>query len=348
MRTRRQTLNLAHRGRATPHRAARRRVLLGLAVAGLAAARPGTGRAAEPPTYPAKPVRFIIPFPPGGSTDIVGRIVAERLGPELGQPLVIENRGGGGGSIGAEALANATADGYTIGMATVSTHGTNPVTSRYPHYDPIRDFIPITNLAAVPNVLAVNPQLPVGDMAAFLALLRAQPGKLSYASSGTGGVGHMMGELFLSVSGTSMVHVPYRGAGPAINDVIAGQVPVLFDNLPSSIEHIRGGRLRALAVAAPERLAALPGVPTFAEIGMPAVNDRAWYGLVAPAGTPAAAIEAVSAAALRALRDPVVIQRLLQQSAFPIGNSQAAFAAQIRGELDKWQRVVRERGIQLD
>ncbi len=299
-------------------------------------------------SYPTKPVRFIIPFAPGGTTDIVGRIVADRIGRQLGQSLVVENRGGGGGSIGAEMAARAAPDGYTIGMATVSTMGTNPAATPKLAYDPLRDFVPITNLVGVPNVLAVHPSVPAQNMAEFLKLLKANPGKYAYASSGTGGIAHMLGELFKLTTGTSLVHIPYRGSGPAINDVIAGQVPVLFDNLPSSLGHIESGRMRALAVSSPKRLHALPDVPTFAELGMKEVNDPAWYGLVAPAGTPADIIEKIHAASVRTLAQPDVIERLRQQGAEPIGNTPEEFGQQIRAELAKWQRVVKEQNIHLD
>ena len=323
-----------------------RRPVMGLSfIVGLVSVAAGTAMAQ---TWPTKPVRFIIPFPPGGTTDIVGRVVADRIGQQLGQPLVVENRGGAGGSIGAEAIAKSAADGYTLGMATVSTHGTNPATSTKLGYDPLKDFAPITNLAAVPNVLAVNPSVKAQNLAEFLKLLRDQPGKLSYASSGTGGIGHMMGELFLATTGTSMVHIPYRGAGPAINDVIAGQVPVLFDNIPSSLPHIEAGRMRALAVAAPKRLSALPAVPTFAEAGLKEVNDEAWYGIVAPAHTPEAVIRKMHDATVAALAMPDVVERLKQQGAEPIGNTPEQYAEQIRNEFDKWKRVVRERNIKLD
>ncbi len=306
------------------------------------------GAPAHAQSYPNKPVRFIIPFPPGGTTDIVGRVVADRIGQFLGQPLVIENRGGGGGSIGAEAVARATPDGYIIGMATVSTMGTNPATSRSIGYDPMRDFLPITNLAAVPNVLAIHPGVPAKNMTEFLALLRAQPGKLSYATSGTGGIAHMIGELFKATTGTDLVHVPYRGSGPAINDVLGGQVPVLFDNLPSSLQYIQAGRMRALAVATPRRLEALPTVPTFGELGLKDMNDEAWYGLVAPAKTPADAIQKLHAAAVKALALPDVIERLQQQGAQPIGNTPEEFGRQIKAEYDKWVRVARQQNIRLD
>ncbi len=233
-------------------------------------------------TYPTKTVKMIIPFPPGGTTDIVGRIVADKLSAALGQTVVVENRGGAGGAIGAVELAKAAPDGYTIGISTVSTMAVNPAANPNTKYNPLTDFIPVTNLAAVPNVMVVHPGVAAKDMKEFIALVKANPGKYNFASSGTAGIGHMMGELFQVASGTDIQHVPYKGAGPALTDVLGGTVPILFDNLPSSLQHIKAGKLRALAVAAPKRLDLLPDVPTFAELGLKDVNDQAWYGLVLP------------------------------------------------------------------
>src|SRR5690606_26198472 len=213
--------------------------------------------------YPTKPVRLIVPFPPGGTTDIVGRLVADKLGAGWGQPVVVENHAGAGGSIGSAAIASAAPDGYTLGIATVSTHGINPAIYKNLPFDAQKDFQPITNLAAVPNVMSTHPSVPAEDMASFIALAKKDPGKITYASAGNGSVSHMMGELFKMASGVDLLHVPYRGVGPALNDTLAGQVNVLFDNLPSSLPHIQAGKLRALAVAAPQRVAALPDVPTF-------------------------------------------------------------------------------------
>lgn len=300
-------------------------------------------------TYPGKPVRFIIPFPPGGTTDIVGRLVAERMGAYLGQPLVVENRGGGGGSIGADAIAKAMPDGYTVGMATVSTHAVNPACNPKLPYDPLKDFQFVTNFAAVPNVLATSTtRMPVKDMDEFLRQVRANPGKTSYASSGTCGVGHMMGEIFKVTTKTYILHIPYRGAGPALNDVIAGQLEMIFDNLPSSLPHIQSGKLRAIAVAAPRRVEALPRVPTFAELGMEPVNDRVWYGLVAPAKTPPEVVAKLHDAAVKALNDPSVREKLHQQGAEPIANSPAEFRAQVESELAKMRKLVKDQGIALE
>jgi tripartite-type tricarboxylate transporter receptor subunit TctC len=299
--------------------------------------------------FPNKPVRLIIPFPPGGTTDIVGRVVADQLGKQLGQPVVVENRGGGGGAIGATEVAKATPDGYTIGMATVSTMAVNPACNPKLAYDAAKDFKPITNLAAVPNVVVVNPgKISAKDMSEFVALLKSKPGKFSFATSGTCGIGHMMGELFKTTTGTYILHIPYRGAGPALNDVLAGQVEILFDNLPSSLPHIQSGKLRALAVAAPQRVDVLPNVPTFAELKMVPVNDMAWYGLVAPAGTPDAVIARLHDAAVKALATPEVRDKLRAQGAQPVGNTPAQFGAQMDAERAKMIDLVKRQGIKLE
>jgi len=300
-------------------------------------------------SYPSKPIRLIIPFPPGGTTDIVGRLVADQLGKQLGQPVVVENRGGGGGAIGAAEVAKAPADGHTLGIATVSTVAVNPACNPKLPYDSLRDFKPITNLAAVPNVVVVNPsKVPAKDMAEFTALLKKQPGKLSFATSGTCGIGHMMGELFKVASATYILHIPYRGAGPALNDVLAGQVEIMFDNLPSSVPHIQSGKLRALAVASPKRLDILPNVPTFAELKLEPVNDMAWYGLVAPAGTPDAVVARIQEAAAKVLATPEMREKLRLQGATPVGNSPAEFRKQIEVERAKMVDLVKRQGIKLE
>ncbi|MFY1854505.1 Bug family tripartite tricarboxylate transporter substrate binding protein [Achromobacter xylosoxidans] len=315
---------------------------LATALAGLCLS--GAAQAAD--AYPNKPIRLIVPFAAGGTTDIVARVVAEGLGRELGQPVVVENRGGGGGSIGADALARSTPDGYTLGVATVSTMATNPATNPKTPYNPLKDFAPITNMVNVPNVLTVNPAVPAKSVAEVVALLKANPGKYSYASSGAGGIGHLDGELFKSLTQTDMVHVPYRGSGPALNDVIAGQVNAQFDNLPSSMPHIQAGKLRALAIAAPKRLPALPDVPTFAEGGLPEMDNMAWYGLVAPAGTPQAVIDRIHDATVKALKDPKIAQRLADGGSLVDGNTPAEYAVQIKRELELRQRIAKERNIQ--
>ena len=300
-------------------------------------------------SYPIKPIRLIVPFAPGGTTDIVARLIADPLGRELGQTVVVENRGGGGGAPGAAELARSAPDGYTLGMATVSTMAVNPACNPKLPYRSPEDFAMITNLVGVPNVVAVHPaKIAARNMGDFVKYLKANPGKISYASSGTCGIGHMMGELFKATSGTYMVHIPYRGAGPALNDVLAGQVEVLFDNIPSSLPHLQSGKLIAIAVAAPKRLEQLPDVPTLAELKMVPVNDQVWYGLVAPAKTPDEVIKRVHAAAVKVLAMPDVRAKLLQQTAVPIGNSPEQFRAQIISERDKMIDLVKRQGIKLE
>ncbi len=320
------------------------------AKAALAAALAGlclSSAAVAADAYPSKPIRLIVPFAAGGTTDIVARIVSEGLTRELGQAVVVENRGGGGGSIGADALVRSTPDGYTLGVATVSTMATNPATNPQNPYDPIEDFTPITNLVNVPNVLTVNPSVPAKTLAEFITLLKNNPGKYSYASSGTGGISHLDGELFKSLTKTDMVHVPYRGSGPALNDVIAGQVNAQFDNLPSSMPHIQAGKLRALAIEAPKRLPSLPDVPNFAEAGLPQMDNMAWYGLVAPAGTPQAVVDRIHAAAVKVLKDPKIAQRLADGGSLVDGSTPAEYAALIKRELELRQRIAKDRDIKL-
>ncbi len=298
--------------------------------------------------YPNKIVRLVVPFAPAGTTDIVARIVADQLGKELGQSVIIENRAGGGGSVGMNEVAKSAPDGYTIGMATVSTMAVNPATNAKIPYSNFNDLIPITNLASTPNIMAINAKVPAKDFAELLDLLKKNPGKYSFASSGTAGISHMMGELFMVATNTDMVHIPYKGAGPAVIDVVGGQVPVLFDNLPSSKGQIDGGALRLIAVASPKRLPLYPTVPTFAELKLGDVNDPAWYGLVVPAKTPKDIVDKIHAAAVKAVNNPAVREKLAQQGADPIGNTPAQFAAQIKVEFDKMKALATKRGIKLD
>lgn len=317
--------------------------LMGLVFAGLISS------SALGQNYPVKPVTLVIPFPPGGSTDIVGRIVAEQLGKELGQPVVVDNKGGAGGAIGAKYIADAPPNGYTLGIATVSTHVINPVTRGASlKYDPLKDFTLITQLASVPNVVSVHPGVPAQNMKEFLAYLRQNPGKVNFATPGSGSLGHMMGETFKLNGKVSMIHIPYRGAGPALNDTLGGQVQVFFDNLPSSLPHIQSGKLRALAVASEKRVPSLPQIPTFAEAGLPLVNDPAWFGLVGPSQLPAAVVQRLSEAIGKVLIQPEVIKRLQDTGATPVGNSPDAFRKAMSTSLENARKVVQEGQLKFD
>lgn len=295
-----------------------------------------------------KVVRIVVPFAPGGSGDIIPRTIAPAMAELLGQPVVVENRSGAGGSLGASYVAKSAPDGLTLGVATVSTHGIYPAIMRRAPYDPLKDFVPISNLARVPNVLSVHPSVPAQDIAEFIKLVKDPKSRLDYGSPGVGSLGHMMGELFKQATKGFMVHIPYRGAGPALQDALAGQVKALFDNLPASLPHIKAGKLRAMAVAWPSRLAHMPQTPTFAEAGLSLLNGPAWFGLVAPAGTPPATIERLQQAAAAALSRAQMRTRIEELGAVPLGGASEAFAQDMRAELRKWQDVATTARISLE
>lgn len=298
--------------------------------------------------YPNKPIRLIIPFAPGGSTDIVGRIMSAKLSPILGQPVVVDNKAGAGGSIGAAEIAKAAPDGYTIGMGSVSTMGTNIVAYKNNKLDPVTQFTHITNLASVPGIIVVNKNFPYKDYKSFVAALKASPGKYSYASSGAGGVGHLAMELFLVETGTDAQHIAYKGAGPAVTDVLAGNVPIMWDNLSSSLPQIKAGNFIPIGLAFPKRIPQLPNVPTFAELGLSNYEADTWFGLVGPAGMPKDIVKKLHDAAVQALKDPDTVKKLEENGAFVIGNTPEQFTDQVKREVAKWKRVVDAKKISLE
>jgi tripartite-type tricarboxylate transporter receptor subunit TctC len=306
------------------------------------------GAAALAQDYPAKPLRFIVPFPPGGGNDTVARAIAQQMAPALGQPVVIDNRPGAGGSVGAELAAKAPADGYTLFLAGVGSHVVNPNLHAKLEYDPVRDFAPITLVASAPSVLVVNPGVPARTIAEFTAYARAHPGTLNYASNGNGSAAQLAAAMYESMAGVRMVHVPYKGIAQALTDLLSGEVQLMFGTVVALVPHIQAAKLRALAVTSVKRSALLPEVPTLAESGLPDYQAGSWYGVMAPAGTPRPIIERLHATIVKALRQPDVMQRLAAEGAEAIGSTPEEFAAHLKTELARVAAVVRAAGIKIE
>ena len=296
--------------------------------------------------WPTRPVRMILPFPPGGGTDILGRLIAERLSASIGQPVVTENRGGAGGNVGAEAAARSAPDGYTIVLVAPSL-AISPTLYSKINYDPVKDFAPISLVATVPNVMITQPSLP-GQLQEFIAVVKAKPGALNFGSGGAGTSNHLAGELFNIVTGTKLVHVPYKGVNLAMQDVLAGNVHLVFIGIPAAAPHIKAGKLRALAIVAPQRSSALPDVPTVAEAGLKDFEVTTWYGILAPAGTPQPVVRRLNAELVKVMHAPEMKEKLTATGTEPITSTPEEFAAYIKREIAKWGDVIRKAGVKAD
>ena len=316
------------------------------ALAGLVLALIASVVAAQP--WPTKPIKWVVPFAPGGTTDILARTIGEKLSVTLGQPIIVENKPGAGGGVGAEQVAKSPPDGYTIMGGTISTHAINASLYKNLPYDPVRDFAPITLIVRVPNMLVVNPDVPAKDVRELIALLKANPGKYSFASSGNGTSQHLSGELFKVMTGVEMQHVPYRGSPPALADVVGGQVTMTFDNITTAWPLVKGGKLRALAVTTAKRSPIAPDVPTLAESGLAGYEIGSWQGVFAPAGVTAEIVKRFNAEIVRIVNAPDVRQKLVDMGAEPASNTPEEFAAMVKTEVAKWADVVRKSGATVD
>jgi len=303
---------------------------------------------AQAPAYPTKPIRWVVPFAPGGTTDILARTVGEKLAIALGQPVIIENKPGAGGGLGATYTAKAAPDGYTIMGGTISTHAINASLYKDLQYDPVKDFVPITLIARVPNMLVINPKIPANNVAELIALIKANPGKYTFASSGNGTSQHLSGELFKSMAGVDMQHIPYKGSPPALQDVVGGAVSMTFDNITTALPLAKNGNLRALAVTTAKRSSVAPEVPTLAESGLPGYEIGSWQGVFAPAGTPPAIVKRLNTEMVKILNMPDVREKLVALGAEPVGNTSEEFTVLVKAEVVKWSDVVKKSGAKVD
>lgn len=306
------------------------------------------GTSALAQAYPTKPVTIIVPFAAGGTTDILARIIGQALTAELGQSVVVDNRAGAGGNIGGQAAAKAAPDGHTLFMGTVGTHAINASLYKKMPFDPVKDFAPLTRVANVPNLLVANPAQPYKSVKDLIAYAKANPGKVNFGSSGNGSSIHLSGELFKSLAKVDMVHVPYKGSAPAVTDLLGNQIGIMFDNMPSAIQHVRSGKLVPLAVTTAKRSPELPSVPTIAEAGVPGYEATSWFGMFAPAGTPAPVLAKLNAAIVKVLAQPDVKNKINEQGAEVYSETPEQFAAFIQAESVKWGKVVKESGASLD
>jgi tripartite-type tricarboxylate transporter receptor subunit TctC len=323
-------------------------VFMAILVTGLVALLPTAGAQAQAGPWPAKAIRFVVPFPPGGPLDTVARALAQAMTMSWGQPVIVDNRPGAGGGIGADIVAKSPGDGYTLLMGAVSTHAINASLYAKIPYDPLKDFIPVTQVANVPNVLVVNPGVAANSVQELIALAKKNPGTLNFASGSNGSTGHLAGELFKSMAGIDMQHIPYKGAAPATSDLLAGQVSLMFDNLASATPLIKSGKLRALAVTTLRRTPFFPELPTISESGLPGFDLSTWFGVFVPAGTPPDIVARLNAELVRILKTPEMRERLASLGAEPVGNSPAEFLAYIRSEIPKYAKVIRESGAKVD
>ena len=318
------------------------RLLMAMVICGLVAG-PATAQ-----TWPTKPIKYVVPFAPGGTTDILARTISEKLSVALGQPVVVDNKPGAGGGLGADFTAKAPPDGYTIMGGTISTHAINASLYSNLPYDPVKDFVAVTLIARVPNMLVINPDVPAKTVAELIKLLKANPGKYTFASSGNGTSQHLSGELFKSMAGVEMQHIPYKGSPPALQDVVGGQVTMTFDNITTALPLAKAGKLRALAVTTAKRSAVAPDVPTLAESGLVGFEVGSWQGVFAPAGTPPEIVKRLNTEIVKILNMPDVREKLLALGAEPVGDTSEQFAAYVKTEVVKWSDVVKKSGAKVD